>query len=122
MNPDTDLHAVKVSLSQLVDLFVCVCHAKVMHRIFHLNALPETITSDNNNICYIAPHPNNFLGRCTMVYLIYKSKCLSVWSYARLHLWADSDETLQGDSGGLLTDIGGCMWNPRGGVKISKML
>ena len=48
-----------------------------------------------------------------IVNLIYKSKCLSVSlsvvSYARRHLWADPDETLQGNLGGPSDDMGvGC--------------
>ena len=37
--------------------------------------------------------------------------CLSVVSYTQSHLWVDPDETLHGDSEGLITDIGDRMWN-----------
>ena len=60
------------------------------------------------------------MGMVGSIYLIYKAKCLSVCllSYARLHLWADPDKTLQGDPGGSFDGHGGSdvepsPWGPR---------
>ena len=39
---------------------------------------------------------------------------MTVGSYARPHLWANPDETLQGDTGGPL-DVEPPPWDPQGG-------
>ena len=48
-----------------------------------------------------------------------QAKLFSYASYARPHLWANPDETLQGDPGALQMDIGGLetipIWLPREG-------